>query len=254
VAVLFGISYPHLDVGVEATEKKEAASVESGEEPDEGEPGSEAVTPQKKSSNKNLLLTIGGPGFVTIPSGYVVVFEGWFGKVTVRGEGKYFIPPKEWIKQIINLDEREDRIPEIYSLSKNGIRVVVKDIRYRYRICSHKPRTRQEPYPIDKDAVLRIVYDRVILKDGVEEWDASVRKTFQGIIREYISRHPADQLTAPGVKAGKPGPGLAAGSGAPYDPRQEIADRLYSADGDQRFWECGAELVWFDIGHFSIAN
>ena len=73
----------------------------------------------------------------------------------------------------------------------------------------------------------------------------------QAIIRDYVSLHPADQLATPGIKPGQPSP---AGAAASYDPRQEIADFLFSTDAKNRFSECGAELVWFDIGHFTIMN
>ena len=256
MAVLFGISYPNLVVGAEAPMTPETPMIiNEPDDEDEEEPSGESDTgvnkTQESSGEKNLLVKIGGPGYVTVQPGYAVILESLFGKVTVRGEGRHFVPPKEWVKQIINLEEREDGIAENQSLSKNGIRVMVRDIRYRYRICSHKPRTRQDPYPYDEQAVLRMVYDRVMLQDGVQDWETSVRQIIQAIIRDYVSLHPADQLATPGIKPGQPSP---AGAAASYDPRQEIADFLFSTDAKNRFSECGAELVWFDIGHFTIMN
>jgi hypothetical protein len=254
-AVLFGIGYPHLRVGGEEAERPESDSKEIADDKEDeavGMPDEGGQVDMDLADTENPLLRTGGPGRVTVPPGYAVVIENLFGKVRVLPEGERSISSQEWIKEAVSLEERERWIPAIRTSTSDGIPVEIIDVRYRYRIHSQKPRTMQEPYPFDEAALLNVVYNRPILKAGIFGWDDGIKLMVEGIINDYINRHPVDQLTAPGIDCDEmedvpPG-------AVPCNPRQEIANRFADPAVIKSFRERGAELTWFDMGHLNLPD
>ncbi len=74
--------------------------------------------------------------------------------------------------------------------------------------------------------------------DGLTTWNAAVQLVVEGAILDFIRGNQVDAVTAP-----------ANGSD---DPRKKIRQRLLSADTRLRLKDMGAELIWFDTGHFSL--
>jgi hypothetical protein len=255
VAVLFGIFYPDLKIGAEEADKKGDSTAKETEEDAEGAIGESDEGGQTGGTLpevKKPLLSTSGPGRITVPPGYAVVVENLFGKVGVLREGEQFISSQDWIKESVNLEERERWIPFIKTTSSDGIPVEITDVRYRYRICSQVPRTPQEPYPFEDAALLNMVYNRPMLKTGVFGWDDGIKLMVEGIITEYINRHPIDQLTAPGIDCDDEEEQI--GDSSPCNPRQEIANRFKDAGVLKSFIERGADLTWFDMGHVSLPD
>jgi len=203
---------------------------------------------QVDSSGENLLLKVGGPGYVKIQEGNVVVVESITGHLRVLGPGRHFITRQQTIKECISLDERFRPIEKLSARSKDGIEVLAQDIRYRYQIFSdaagkgsadqfERVNQRAElPFHYSEDAILRVIYNRTQDGKGIRSWEDGVNNIVESIIMDFIRSHPVDYLTAP----------LTQGS----DPRAEINAEFYSPAGRNRFRERGAELIWIDIGHF----
>jgi hypothetical protein len=216
LACLFGINYPVLIIG------DGRASVPEGQE--------------------NLLLKIGGPGFLFVLAGNVVLVENLSGKLRVLGPGKYAIARNETIKEYTSLDERYRPIEKLTTRSKDGIEVVVRDIHYRYRVANQLnsgetgaggPETL---FQYSDEAVIQMVYNRTQSGSGIGNWEDSVNGIVESIISDFIRQHLVDYLIAPKTRG--------------VDPRAEIYAEFYSLAGQKKFRERGAELVWIDIGHF----
>ena len=83
---------------------------------------------------EHIILKVGGPGCLVIQAGNAVLLEDLSGKVRVVGAGRHFICRLESIKEIAGLDERFAHIDHLAATTKDGIDIVVHDIRYRYRL------------------------------------------------------------------------------------------------------------------------
>ena len=190
----------------------------------------------------DLVQAVGGPGYLHIQPGNVVLLEGLDGRLRVLGAGRHFITRLERLKEVLNLEERYAHIEKIAATSRDGIEVVARDIRYRYRLDSGRSaesglgRTPENPYPYSEQAVVLAVYNRTMGDSGLGEWHTGVNGAVESLIADYIRQNLVDHLTAP-INQGE-------------DPRGEIHRQFLSQAGRARFQEKGAELLWIDIGHF----
>jgi SPFH domain / Band 7 family len=201
---------------------------------------------QLQVGEENLLNKIGGPGWVIIRPGNVVLFESLTNPMEVLAEGLHFIPRFEMIRQIVSLRDQNGYIESISAVTKDGVVVNVRDIHYIFRLWSgHRQnegsgRTQQNPYPYSVKAVRDVAYNRSVSQSGQTGWPDMLRVLFEGEIQNYIRKRQLDQVTSPRT----------AGS----DPRSEI-HRLYeTAEFRTRFRQVGAELVWYGIGHLEVEN
>lgn len=108
----------------------------------------------------NLIDAIGGPGYLDVQSGNVVLVEGLDGTHRVCANGSSFVTRFERIKQVFRLDDRHGYIENMEATTKDGIRIRVKDIHYRYRLRTGRTygdivkQDVGEPYPFSYTAVL----------------------------------------------------------------------------------------------------
>ena len=217
-ASFFGFSFPHL-------------RIEDGEK-------------QIKKGEVNLIDTIGGPGYVNIRPGNVVLFESLRSPSSVRSAALHFISRFETVKEIVSLDDQHGFIEETKAKTRDGIQVVIRDIHYRYRLRTgrrfgdHEQRRAINPYLYSVQAVKDMAYNRSVTTTGLSDWHTSVRVAVDGAITDYVRANKFDQLTAPGYDD--------------IDPRAEISKRMMSAATRSRLRSVGAELLWFDIGHFDV--
>jgi hypothetical protein len=216
LACMFGIHYPVLVVN-------------------EGKPVIEG-------NEENLILKIGGPGFLYIHNGSAAVIENYKGKIRVLGPGRHRLSRDEIFKDCISLETRFQPIEKLSTRSKDGIEVVIRDICYRFRV--YNPTGSETGFgqfskalhEYSDESILRIVYSRAQTANGTGSWEDEVRKTVQLMICEFIQQHQVDYLVAPKTEE--------------HDPRAEIYNLFSSPGGIKRFQDKGAELVWIDIGHF----
>jgi hypothetical protein len=81
-----------------------------------------------------LIEAIGGPGYLYILPGNVVLVEGLDGQIRVLGAGRHFITCLERVKEVFSLEERYAQVEKIAAPSRDGLEVVARDIRYRYQL------------------------------------------------------------------------------------------------------------------------
>jgi hypothetical protein len=80
---------------------------------------------QLRADEVNTLREIGGPGFVIIRPGNIVLFERLRSPAAVRSAGKHFISRFESIKDVVPLEEQDGMWPESTASTKDGIEVRV---------------------------------------------------------------------------------------------------------------------------------
>lgn len=192
----------------------------------------------------NLIDAIGGPGHVIIQPGNAVMFKELRQPSTVTIRESYYLRPFETIGQIVNLDEQQDSRSDVPAVSRDGIRVTIKDIQFRYRLFPElqygrpKKRTISEPYPFDEKALWNSAYNLPVTETGPDHWRTVVGRAIVGGITDFIAEHDIDYLTAPRESG--------------IDPRREIRYSLLYGPTKTALRNNGAELVWVDIGHFEI--
>lgn len=192
----------------------------------------------------NIVEIIGGPVCLVVHPGNVVLVENLLGGFRVFGPGRHFISRTETVKEVMDLDERDVQGEEISAMTKDGIPVKVRDVRYRYRLWqdpdthSYVGGARDNRFVYDSDAVRDMTYNRLIGEDGIASWDFGVQKDIENAIKVYIQNHFVDHLTAPIVYGN--------------DPRGDIYKEVHSEFLRKKLRLRGAELTWIDIGHFEV--
>lgn len=201
---------------------------------------------QIKKGEINLIDTIGGPGYINIRPGNVVLFESLRSPSSVRSSALHFISRFETIREIVSLDDQHGYIEKMRAKTRDGIQVVVRDVHYRYRLRTgrrfgdHEKRRAINPYPYSVQAVKDMAYNRSASSTGLTDWHSTIQLAVNGAITDYIKSHKFDQLTAPSYEDD--------------DPRADIARKMMSKGIRTRLRNWGAELLWFDIGHFEVSE
>lgn len=196
------------------------------------------------ADKKNRLDLIGGAGYVTVRPGNLVLMERLQGPSGVYASGTFFASRFEAIAAVVSLDDQHGVIPSVTATTKDGLTVVVRDVQFRYRVWSGRwvttaaGRSLMEPYPYTVQAIRNMAYNRSVSKDGLTTWHDAVKGVITGAIAAYIMSHQLDQITAPRYGEG--------------DPRKEISARLKAPPVRDALKEIGAQLLWCDIGHFSV--
>lgn len=197
-----------------------------------------------KEKQANLLDCIGGPGYALIQPGNAVLFRWLRRPSRVSIASSYFMSPFERFGLIANLDEQHGRVEEVSTLTRDGIRLRLQDVNFRYRILpeirSGRPvrRSLSDPFPVSEEAIETIANNLAVTEMGLEPWRRAVQRATIGVITDYINAHPLDFLTAPRENE--------------QDPRQRIQEELFSERSRRTLRNLGAELLWIDLGHFDI--
>ncbi len=195
-----------------------------------------------KPDEKNTMDKIGGPGYLTIKMGNVVLMERGIGPTRVLGAGKYFIRRFEAIRYILDLREIYRSRSEMVATTKDGIDVTLRNVEATFRLDTGKQqqRTEVEPYPFSVRAVRTAFYDRAVGKDGVlGDWADATMGAISGRVGGWVARQRLDKLTAP----------------ADEDPRAALRAEFAQRDArNQLRNNLGAELVWVNFGHLDTPN
>lgn len=196
---------------------------------------------QLQPEEENILYRIGGPGYLVIRPGNLVLLERLEHPAAILAAGKHFVSRFEKIREIISLEDQHSRIEELTAVTKDGIELRVRGIEFRYRLWADmRERTHTDPYPFSEQAVRNLVYNRSAKNGEVPSWAAAVGGIIRGTISEYINRNQADLITAPRYLEG--------------DPRAEIEKLFKSERVRKRLKSIGTQLLWIDIGHFDFAE
>lgn len=193
----------------------------------------------------NTLDRIGGPGWLIVEPGNVVILETLLAPARILGAGEHKIEKGEIVKDVIALEEYSGRIDKITASTQDGIDVKVTDVEFRFCVnpATQTPasRTRQNPYPFSKKSVYDLVYNRTVSADGkTGDWMGAVQGVIRGIIAEHISAHDLDTLLSPAVKDAH--------------PMFELRRKFSEPQNQEKIKGVGAKLLWVNIGNFAAES
>lgn len=202
--------------------------------------------PKVPQGRENLMQKIGGPGFLVVQPGNVVILEGIDGKPRICAGGVNYIEPFMKIRECVSLDDQHGYIESVVATTKDGVQIRVKDVHYRYRLrtgSTHSDIVRQNqnnPFPFSYQAVLNMYYGRSVGQSGLTPWHQMVNFSVDAAITDYIRGNRFEDVSAPRVDA--------------LDPRDEIEKRFNSQRTADALRRVGAELIWVDMGQFEIVD
>lgn len=209
-------------------------------------PSLKVTNSRAQLNDKNLLIYVGGPGYLNIERGNVVVLERLESPSSVLGTGRHFVGRFNRIKNIVSLID-QDVQPEkpIIATTKDGILVEVNNLQIRCRVYTgHKEgvakRTIKNPYPYSIQAVRNMTYNVNIGADGTSgSWQNSVLGVVVGALTSFINAHLLDRVIYPRFEEN--------------DSRSETAKKIESTEMRAKLKSIGAELLWYDLGQFQVA-
>jgi hypothetical protein len=211
----------------------------------------------------NLIRDLGGPGTIVVQPGNVALFEHLDRPSKIQAEGVHNLSRFETVRrfqsdyeldgrEIPTLDDRVGFVENVSATTKDGITIIVENLQYRYRLRMGREfgdfvsRDPESPNPFSVQAVKNMAYNRTVRIKNPETgeteltpWHNMVNIAVEGAITEYIREHQFDDVVVPKF---------------PNDPRQVITNKIFSQGVRSRLWNYGAELLWWDIGHFKIAD
>jgi hypothetical protein len=215
-------------------------------------PPKEQINARKERSIYERMVDVfGGPAYLEVDPGWAVLTESLTTPGKTYGHGKkHFMSRYERIGAIVNLHEQEATLPQISAYTRDGIKVLVDNAKFNYRIFdnreeTHKhdqPNLTRKPFPYAKIAILDYAYKRGVglnadKKPEQTEWEKTISGKVKGIICEFINEHKLDQIIAPRDPENK------------Y-VREEIRKKGYSDDFKAALQSNGAMLTWWDPGEF----
>ncbi len=191
----------------------------------------------------NPMLRVGGPGWVDIKIGNAAIFERVVGPSSVLGAGTHFIRRFETLRETFDLREIERAKNDVRLLTRDGVPIVMNEMRVRFRIRAREMRTEANPYPVMVGAIRRAAYNRKVSLRGLEDWADQVTGAVKGTIGGWIARRRMDELIPPPPDGNLP-------EQAPPPPyRQALHDLFHQKDTRRKFSEMGAEIIWVSVGH-----
>lgn len=198
--------------------------------------------PNVDNAATNPMLKIGGPGWVDIRIGSAALFERLAGPSAVLGAGTHFLHRFETLRAAFDLREIEQGKEQLRVITKDGLPLVLTDVRVRFRLKARETRSAANPYPVLMSAVRKASYNRKVTAKGLEPWADTVTGAVIGTITAWIGRRTMDELIPP-PKENDPDEPLASSY-------REALHHLFTERGTrQRFTDLGAEVVWVSVGH-----
>ncbi len=191
----------------------------------------------------NPMLKIGGPGWVDIKIGNAALFEKVVGPSAVLGAGTHFIRRFETLREAFDLREIERVKNDVKLMTKDGVPIVLNELRVRFRIRARELRTESNPYPAMTSAIRRAAYSRKVNAKGLEVWADMVTGSARGTIGDWIGRHRMDELIPPPRDGNQPE------AAAPPPYRQALHALFHDKQTRQKFADMGAEIIWVSVGH-----
>ncbi|HND49436.1 MAG TPA: hypothetical protein PLL95_12805, partial [Anaerolineales bacterium] len=197
-----------------------------------------------------MVEKLGGPATLEIDPGWVVLTETLTspGKVFKQGK-KHFMSRNERIYEIVDLREQEGEVAPIIAVTRDGIPVTVKNVKFNFRIWDNRWSTlyrdqeiTRNPYPCSPQAVKDYAYKRAVELENNQlqsvPWKKAVGGSVAGIIRSHISEHLLDEVIAPREQKNNL-------------VREEIRKKAYTPDFQENLRKIGTILRWWDPGDFS---
>jgi hypothetical protein len=196
-------------------------------------------------AERNPMLKIGGPGYVEIKLGSAAIFERVVGPTAVRGAGEHFLRRFEILREAYDLRELERTKAAVPVQTRDGVPLVLDEVRVRFRLRTRGARSTADPYPVLASAIRQATYSRRVSEKGLESWPEMVLGLAVGTITGWLSRRRMDELIPP------PAPSTGDLIEEPLESRyrQSIHDLFLQTGTRQKFADIGAEVVWVAVGH-----
>ena len=188
----------------------------------------------------NSLQKFGGPGIVMVQPGNAVMFRNLRRRSRHGITSSVFLRKFETIGMIADLEDLEDVIEEMKVVTRDGIRVEVKNIKFRYRVISNQLKTMSNPYPFLDAELDKMAYNMSVREQGLPTWRSFVKQAVSTYVKEFLSDFTVDELTAPRSDA--------------HSPWKEIHTRLTSPAQIPNIRSVGADMLWVDLGHIHIVS
>jgi hypothetical protein len=131
-------------------------------------------------------------------------------------------------------------------MTRDGIQVMLRDVHFRYRITQEEHngvpvrRTIDDPYPLERKALSRMVFNLSVDINGLDRWTVAVERLVIGEIADFIASHNIDYLTAPRSDR--------------VNSRLELRSNMFFRVIQRFLKNVGAELLWIDVGHIDIVE
>jgi len=194
--------------------------------------------PKLEENEANPVLIFGGPGTVLIQPGNAVMFRNLRRRSRSGITSSVFLRAFETIGTIADLEDQEDAIDTLRAVTKDGILVVVKGIKFRYRVISNKQKSLDDPYPFAEAELDRMAYNISVREQGQPTWRGYMKQTLSTYVKEVVNNYTIDELTAPRTDDKK--------------PWIEMRNQLTKSENVPNIRSVGAELIWLDLGHIHI--
>jgi len=138
---------------------------------------------------ESATINVGGPGLVQIGHGEVAITERDGYVVKIYEAGIHYLEMLERIHSILDLRPQTKTIDGMVAFTREYMPITA-DITLRFKIdTGNVDADNGTPYPVDKEAVRKIVYGRNVTEDGLAAWDGktgfAVRFNFLKVIRKY---------------------------------------------------------------------
>ena len=196
--------------------------------------------PKIEENEFSSLLTFGGPGIVLVQPGNAVMFRQLRSRSRHGITSSVFLRRFETIGMIADLEDQEEVIEELRVVTKDGIKVVVKGIKYRYRVISNQPKTLDNPYPFLDAELDKMAYNMSIGDRGQPTWRAFIKQAVTTYVKEFLIDYTVDELTAPRMDA--------------RSPWKDIHVRLTNSSQIPNIRSVGTDMLWIDLGHIHIVS
>lgn len=205
---------------------------------------------------RNPLLRIGGPGYLTVHLGFAAVFEAIDGSPRVyAAAGRRFIEGFEQLRDVVDMRDQHARVEKVHAVTRDGIEVMARDAQIVFRVHSGGvARSLQQPYPFTESAVRRLVYGQAVTSSGARKWaDALPLLISQEIssfvsaltIEEFLALQPDRQLEIEDQEAEQP---------AEHIMRRQLTEHFHNESTRQRLQDLGLEIVWVGVGTWEVRS
>jgi hypothetical protein len=190
------------------------------------------------AQRRSPLIVIGGPGNVLVQPGNASVFRNLFRAFRTSIDETVFLRRFQTVGFNTSLNEQQDRCRDnVTAITRDGIRVVVPNITFRYRSIQMGVPTPDNPYPFSQPDLLRMVANLPVDEERWRTVPFQVRMLVSTAVIEYINEKTIDFLTAPRENG--------------QNPRDEIRREILARSA-QNLRGIGVNLIWVDIGHIEI--
>jgi hypothetical protein len=202
--------------------------------------------PQTAEGEFNPILSIGGPGTVQIQPGNAVVFQSLREITRTAQVSSTYLNRFETIAHIAVLDDQHDQLTDFgekrqfgYLVTRDGIRIILREVNFRFRIIPNAgiTRTIDNPYPFDPQALMRMATNLSVDTEGPQTIRQAVRLLVGTAIRDELRDHTVNELTAP--------------QGGRQNPLNAISNSIMLA---LNTWSIGVEVFMMDLGHIEIVE